>query len=145
MIPGDKLFYIMSDSPTLFGILMSQAHNAWMRAVAGRMKNDYSYANTIVYNNFVFPAPTPEQLESIEQSAQGVLDARNLYPEASLAKLYNPDNETKYPELADAHRRLDEAVERAYGWDFEGLSWDEKETRIVAKLFELYDQVVSSK
>ena len=73
------------------------------------------------------------------------MDARDLYPEASLAKLYDPDNEANYPELADTHRLLDEAVERAYGWDFEGLSWDEKETRIVSELFELYDQVVSSK
>lgn len=53
--------------------------------------------------------------------------------------------EAKYPELADARRLLDEAIERAYGWDFEGLSWDEQETRIVAAFFELYDQVVSSK
>lgn len=144
MIPGNMLYFVPSESLLVFGVLSSQAHNAWMRTVAGRLKSDYRYANTIVYNNFVFPDPTPEQRKDIEQSAQGVLDARSLYPEASLAKLYDPDNESKYPELTDAHRLLDEAVGRAYGWNFESLSWDEKETRIVAELFELYDQVVSS-
>lgn len=143
MIPGNKLFFVPSDSLALFGVLMSQTHNAWMRAVAGRMKTDYSYANTIVYNNFVFPDPMPSQREEIDHSAQRVLNARELYPEASLAKLYDPDNEAKYPELAEAHRALDEAVERAYGWDLDGLTWEEKETFIVSELFELYSGKVS--
>lgn len=142
MIPGDKLYFVTTDSLYIFGVLMSQVHNAWMRAVAGRMKTDYSYANTIVYNNFVFPEPSPSQRGEIERSAQAVLDARDLYPEESLAKLYDPDNESKYPELVEAHKALDRAVERAYGWDFEEVSWEEKETQIVANLFELYGQLV---
>ena len=144
MIPGDKLYFIPSDSVVLFGVLMSQTQNAWMRAVAGRLGLGYSYANTIVYNNFVFPETTPSQREDIERRAQAVLDARDLYPDASLAKLYDPENESKYPELTEAHRALDRAVERSYGWDFEGLSWDEKETRIVSELFDLYSQKVGA-
>lgn len=144
MIPGNKLYFIPSDSVVLFGVLMSQTHNAWMRAVAGRMKTDYNYANTIVYNNFVFPDTTSSNLKDVERSAQAVLDARESYPDASLAKLYDPDNEAKYPDLAEAHRLLDQAVERAYGWDFDGLSWDEKETRIVSELFDLYSQKVGA-
>src|SRR5699024_9991130 len=144
MIPGDMLYFVSTDSLFVFGVLMSQSHNAWMRTVAGRLGLGYRYANTIVYNNFVFPEATPSQREEIERRAQAVLDARGLYPDASLAKLYDPENESKYPELTEAHRALDKAVERAYGWDFEGLSWDEKETRIVSVLFDLYIQNVGS-
>ena len=108
------------------------------------MKTDYSYSSTIVYNNFVFPDTTSSNLKDVERSAQAVLDARESYPDASLAKLYDPDNEAKYPDLAEAHRLLDQAVERAYGWDFDGLSWDEKETRIVSELFDLYSQKVGA-
>ena len=141
---GDKLYFIQSDSLTLFGILMSQTHNAWMRAVAGRMKTDYSYANTIVYNNFVLPDTTALDHKSIEDAAQRVLDARKTYPDASLADLYDPDNENKFPELTAAHQALDKAVERAYGWELDDLSWDEKETFIVSSLFELYSQKVNA-
>lgn len=144
MIPGDKLYFVQSDSLTLFGILMSQTHNAWMRAVAGRMKTDYSYANTIVYNNFVFPDTTDLGRKSIEDTAQRVLDARKNYPDASLADLYDPDNESKYPELTAAHQALDKAVEQAYGWELDDLTWDEKETFIVSSLFELYSQKVNA-
>lgn len=144
MIPGDMLYFVPTDSLFVFGVLMSQAHNAWMRTVAGRLKSDYRYANTIVYNNFVFPDIISANLEDVERSAQAVLDARESYPDASLAKLYDPDNEAKYPELAEAHRLLDQAVERAYGWDFDGLSWDEKETHIVSELFTLYSQKVEA-
>lgn len=142
MIPGNQFYFVPTASLFVFGVLMSQAHNAWMRTVAGRLKSDYRYANTIVYNNFVFLETTPPQRDEIERSAQAVLDARGLYPDASLAKLYDPENESKYPELTETHRALDRAVERAYGWDFDGLSWDEKETHIVSALFELYSAKV---
>lgn len=144
MIPGEALYFVRSDSIMLLGVLISHTHNAWVRAVAGRFKGDYRYANTIVYNNLVFPEPTPAQRKEIERSAKAVLGARDLYPEASLAKLYDPDNEAMYPELADAHRLLDQAVENAYGWDFEGLTWDEKESRIVSELFKLYSRKVGA-
>ena len=72
-----------------FGILTSNVHMAWMRAVAGRLKSDYRYSKDIVYNNFPWPTPIPAQKERIEKTAQAILDARALYPESSLADLYD--------------------------------------------------------
>lgn len=144
MIPGDMLYFVPTHSHFVFGVLTSQAHNAWMRTVAGRLKSDYRYANTIVYNNFVFPDTTDLGSRSIEDAAQRVLDARKTYPDASLADLYDPDNESKYPELTAAHQALDKAVEQAYGWELDDLTWDEKETFIVSSLFELYSQKVNA-
>lgn len=91
MIPGNKLFFVPTDSRYIFGVMMSRLHNAWMRVVAGRLKSDYSYGNTTVYNNLVWPEATPAERERIEQSAQGILEACSLYPDASLATLYDPD------------------------------------------------------
>lgn len=149
MIPGDKLFYISDAGLWEFGILESQIHNAWIRIVAGRLKSDYSYSNTIVYNNFVWPgvtketigapveeAITPEVRAAIESCAQAVLDARELYPDSTLADMYDPDNEWMFPELSKAHRELDAAVEAAYGVDFNG-----DEEKIVAHLFKLYAEL----
>ncbi len=133
MIPGNQLYFIPTDSKYVFGMVVSQFHNAWMRTVAGRLKSDYRNSNTIVYNNFVFPDATDAQREEIERCAQAVLDARASYEGAILADLYDPDNEWLYPELASAHEQLDAAVERAYGVDFQG-----DETKIVAHLFKLY-------
>ncbi|MGI6218232.1 MAG: class I SAM-dependent DNA methyltransferase, partial [Coriobacteriales bacterium] len=133
MIPGDKLYFIPTSSLYLFGVLMSQFHNAWMRVVAGRLKSDYSYGNTIVYNNFVFPDPTTDQHAEIERCAQAVLDVRDAHPGDSLADMYDPDNDFLYPDLMAAHKALDAAVEAAYGVDFGG-----DEEKIVAHLFELY-------
>ena len=131
MIPGDMLFYIDNAGLYEFGVLMSCFHNAWVRSVAGRLKSDYRYNNTIVYNDFVWPDSTPEQRATIEACAQAVLDARDNYPEKSLADLYDPD---KMPEdLLAAHKALDRAVEAAYGVDFDG-----DEEKIVAHLFKLY-------
>lgn len=137
MIPGNKLYFVSDAGLYEFGILMSQFHNAWMRVVAGRLKSDYNYANTIVYNNFVFPGSTPEQKQVIEQAAQAVLDARDVHPGCSLAQLYDPD---KMPaDLLVAHKALDEAVEEAYGVDFNG-----DEEKIVAHLFKLYAEATKA-
>ncbi len=114
-----------------FGVLTSQFHNAWTRVIAGRLKSDYRYSNTMVYNNFIWPNPTSTQKEAIGQAAQAALDTRALYPDKSLAQLYDPD---KMPtDLLAAHKALDKAVEDAYGVDFNG-----DEERIVAHLFKLY-------
>lgn len=137
MIPGDKLYFIPTDSLFIFGILMSQFQNAWMRVVAGRLKSDYSYGNTTVYNNFVFPEVDEKTRTDVEKHAQAVLDARELYPGATLADMYNPDNDFLYPELMKAHQELDKAVERAYGLNFDG-----DEQKIVAHLFKLYNEKV---
>ncbi|MFP7696445.1 class I SAM-dependent DNA methyltransferase [Trueperella sp. LYQ143] len=138
MIPGDKLYFVMSDSLYVFGALMSRVHNAWMRTVGGRLKSDYSYANTIIYNTLVWPTPTDAQRSAIETAAQAVLDARAQYPDATLADLYDPDNDWLYPELTQAHKALDAAVERAYG-----LPADCSEEEIVAHLFTLYEKATS--
>ena len=133
---SNKLKIVRSDSLYLYGVLQSQFHNAWMRQVAGRMKNDYSYSSGVVYNNFVWPEPGDELRERIEACAQAVLDARDAHPGKSLADLYNPD---KMPaDLLTAHKALDAAVEAAYGVDFGG-----DEERIVAHLFKLYAELTA--
>ena len=114
-----------------FGVLMSCIHNAWMRAVAGRLKSDYRYSKEIVYNNFVWPEPTGQQRQYVEGCARFILDARDAHQDMTLAQLYDPD---KMPaDLLAAHKALDTAVEDAYGVDFGG-----DEEKIVAHLFKLY-------
>ena len=117
--------YIVSDScaavpdATLyhFGVMTSQIHMAWMRQLCGRIKSDYRYSNTLVYNNFPFPLNTTDkQRGKVEQTAQAVLDARAQFPEATLADLYDPDAMPQ--ELLKAHRELDSAVEACYGRKF---------------------------
>lgn len=134
---SDLVFLIPNASLYHFGILQSQFHNAWMRTVAGRLKSDYRYSGGIVYNNFVWPEPTVSQREEVERCAQAVLDARDAQEGATLADMYDPKNETFFPELMAAHKALDAAVEAAYGIDFGG-----DEEKIVAHLFNLYAEKV---
>ena len=110
---------------------------AWVRAVCGRLKSDYRYSKDVVYNNFIWPAPTPEQKARIEQTAQGILDARALYPDSSLADLY--DELTMPPELRKAHQSNDRAVMQAYGFDVKTTT----ESSCVAELMKLYQQKVA--
>jgi hypothetical protein len=118
-----------------FGILTSNVHNAWMRAVCGRLKSDYRYSKDIVYNNFPWPDATDEQKAAIEKMAQAVLDARALYPDSSLADLYDPL--TMPPELLKAHRSLDSAVMKLYGFSVK----DTTEASCVAALMERYQEL----
>ena len=97
-----------------FGILTSNVHMAWMRTVGGRLKSDYRYSTAIVYNTFPWPTPTEEQKAKIERTAQAILDARALYPDSSLADLY--DEVTMPQELRKAHQQNDKAVMQAYGF-----------------------------
>lgn len=115
-----------------FGILTSNVHMAWMRAVCGRLKSDYRYSKDVVYNNFPWPTPTDEQKARIEQTAQAILDARELYPDCSLADLY--DEATMPPELRKAHQQNDKAVMQAYGF------WGKlnSESACVAELMRMY-------
>ena len=119
-----------------FGILISNVHNAWMRAVCGRLKSDYRYSNTIVYNNFPWPEPSDEQKSKIEETAQAILDARALYPDSSLADLY--DETLMPPELRQAHRANDLAVCQAYGFSKDIMKL---ESRCVAELFKMYEKL----
>lgn len=140
IIPGDKLFMMPNASLYDFGILMSNVHMAWMRVVCGRLKSDYSYSNTVVYNNFPWPTPTEQQKAKIKQSAQAILDARALYPDCSLADLY--DELTMPPELRKAHQANDRAVMDAYGFT-KGTAARTSESACVAELMKLYQQKVS--
>lgn len=128
IIPNASLYH--------FGVLISNVHNAWMRVVAGRMKSDYQYSNKIVYNNFPWPTPTEEQKAKIERTAQAILDARALYPDSSLADLY--DEVTMPPELRKAHQENDKVVMQAYGF------WGKynSESACVAELMKMYQQLV---
>ena len=120
-----------------FGILTSNVHMAWTRTVCGRLKSDYRYSKDIVYNNFPWPDPTPEQKAKIEQTAQAILDARALYPDCSLADLY--DELTMPPELRRAHQANDKAVMQAYGF------WGKlnSESACVAALMKMYKDLIS--
>lgn len=121
-----------------FGILTSNIHMAWMRAVCGRLKSDYRYSKDIVYNNFPWPTPTDAQKAKIEQTAQCILDARALYPDASLADLY--DELTMPPELRKAHQENDRAVMHAYGMPVKGTT----ESSCVAELMRRYQELVGN-
>ena len=122
-----------------FGVLTSNVHMAWMRAVCGRLKSDYRYSKDVVYNNFPWPAPTDEQRAKIEQTAQAILDARNLYPDCSLADLY--DEAAMPPELRKAHQQNDKAVMQAYGF------WGKlnTESACVAELMKMYQKLTEDK
>lgn len=127
-----NMLYVISDASLyMFGVMTSNVHMAWMRAVAGRLKSDYRYTPA-VYNNFPWPTPTPAQKERIEKTAQAILDARALYSESSLADLY--DELTMPVELRKAHRANDKAVMEAYGF------WGRlnSEAACVAELMKLY-------
>lgn len=119
-----------------FGVLTSNVHMAWTRAVCSRMKSDYRYIRDIVYNNFPWPSPTEEQKAKIEKTAQDILDARALYPDSSLADLY--DEVTMPPELRKAHQQNDRAVMEAYGFSVKEMT----ESKCVAELMKRYQRLV---
>ena len=118
-----------------FGVLTSNVHMAWMRAVCGRLETRYRYSKDIVYNNFPWPAPTEEQKAKIEQTAQAILDARALYPDSSFADLY--DELTMPVELRRAHQQNDKAVMQAYGFDYKTMT----ESECVAELMKMYQDL----
>lgn len=119
-----------------FGIIISNVHMAWMRTTCMRLKSDYSYSKDVVYNNFPWPEPTEEQRTKIEQTAKAILDARALYPNSTLADLY--DELLMPPELRKAHQENDKAVMRAYGFSIKETT----ETSCVAELMKLYQKRV---
>ena len=145
IIPTDSATIIEDATLYDFGILTSNVHMAWMRTVAGRLKSDYRYSAKIVYNNFPWPEVTDAQKEKISKTAQGILDARALYPDSSLADLY--DELTMPKELRRAHQANDKAVMEAYGLTkiVDGKKTWLTESETVARLFELYEQITNSK
>jgi hypothetical protein len=129
LIPNATLYH--------FGVLNATMHNAWMRAVCGRLESRYRYSNTIVYNNYPWPSPSGAQLAAIEAAGQAVLDARAKHPGKSLAWLYNP--ETLPKNLQNAHDLVDDAVDEAYGYDK-----GNDDTSRVAYLFEQYEKLTQA-
>lgn len=129
IIPDAQLYH--------FGILTSRIHMAWMRVVAGRLKSDYRYSKDIVYNNFVWPEADEAAVERINATAQAILDARELYPDSSLADLY--DRRTMPVELRKAHTANDRAVAKAYS-----ISPDASEEKIVAELMRRYSDKIKN-
>ena len=146
IIPGDKLFVMQGATLYHFGIMTSSVHMSWMRSVSGRLKSDYSYSNTIVYNNFPWPDVLPDGRKmlasrvrsDIEQTAQAILNVRAKYPDSSLADLY--DETTMPPELRKAHKENDKAVMAAYGFNPKMT-----EAEIVAELFKMYEKLTEKK
>jgi len=135
IIAGDATAFIPNATLYEFGVITSTMHMAWMRYVCGRIKSDYRYSNTIVYNNFPFPKPSDKQREAIIKEAQGVLDARKKYPELSLSELYEATS--MLPDLVKAHQKLDKAVEAAYGKTFT------TDADRVTHLFNLYQEMTA--
>ena len=136
-IIGNDSVQIIPDATLYhFGVLESNVHMSWMRAVCGRLKSDYRYSKDVVYNNFPWPTPTEAQKAKIEQTAQGILDARALYPDSSLADLY--DEVTMPPELRKAHQANDRAVMEAYGFPVKSTF---TESMCVAEMFKLYQKL----
>ena len=140
IVCSNKLQLIPNATTYHLGILSSNVHMAWMRAVCGRLKSDYDYSAKIVYNNFPWPSPTDAQKAKIEQTAQAILDARALYPEASLADLYG-DMMYLYPELLKAHQDNDRAVMQAYGFNVKTTT----EASCVAELMKMYQKLTEGK
>ncbi len=139
VICGDANLMIIETSAYHFGVLISNVHMAWVRAVCGRIKSDYRYSKDVVYNNFPWPTPTDVQREKIEKTAQMILDARALYPDSSLADLY--DELTMPSELRTAHQKNDRAV-----WEAYGAAWPiGSESACVAHLMKMYQELVVSK
>ena len=132
IIASNKLLIIPEATLYEFGVLTSNVHMAWTRTVCGRLKSDYQYSGATVYNNFPWPDPSETQKARIEQTAQSILDARALYPNSSLADLY--DELTMPPELRTAHQKNDRAVMEAYGF------WGKlnSESECVAELMKMY-------
>lgn len=138
-IPTNSAVIIPNASLYHFGVLTSNVHMAWVRTVCGRMKSDYRYSKDIVYNNFPWCNPTDEQKAKIEQTAQAILDARALYPDCSLADLY--DETVMPPELRKAHQANDRAVMQEYGFDVKTMT----ESSCVSELMKMYKKLIEKK
>ncbi len=136
-LSSDLVFIIPDATLYHFGVLTSNVHMAWMRAVCGRLEMRYRYSKDVVYNNFPWPVPAEEQRARIGQTAKAILDARALYPDSSLADLY--DELSMPPELRTAHQNNDRAVMAAYGFPIKGFT----ESDCVAELMKLYKKMTT--
>jgi hypothetical protein len=140
VICGDSNMLIPNATLYEFGVIESNIHMAWVRVVCGRIKSDYRYSASVVYNNFPWPSPTKEQKEKIVQTAQEILYARQAYPHASLADLYDPDEMP--PILQKAHEKNDKAVMEAYGFTRDTAAYH-SEMACVAELMKMYQRLTA--
>ena len=138
-IASNQIYVVPDATLYHFGVMMSNVHMAWMRVVCGRLKSDYRYSNSVVYNNFPWPSPTDKQRQRIEQTAQGIITARENNPDVCLADLYNPA--LMPPDLFKAHQDNDRAVMQAYGFPVKSSF---TESQCVAELFKLYQQLTKA-
>jgi type I restriction-modification system DNA methylase subunit len=137
VIISDRATALPNATPFMFGVITSLMHMVWMKYTCGRMKSDFNYSNSIVYNNFPWPEnPTEKQKQRVEEAAQNVLDARSQFPDSSLADLYDPL--TMPPVLVKAHQKLDKSVDLCYR-----PQPFVSETNRIEFLFELYDKYVN--
>ena len=141
-IASDLVFLIPDANIYEFGVLMSNVHNAWVRTVCGRLKSDYRYSKDIVYNNFPWPTPSEKQKQVIELTAKGILEAREQYPDSTLAEMYS--NLDLFPLLKKAHQQNDRAVMDAYGF-VKGTEARTSESACVAELMKLYQKLTKTK
>ena len=139
-IASNQVYIVPEATLYHLGVLMSNVHMAWMRIVCGRLKSDYRYSNSVVYNNFPWPSPTEEQRQRIEQTAQGIISARENNPGVCLADLYDPVYMP--PNLHKAHQENDRAVMQAYGFSVKSTF---TESQCVAELFKLYQELANKK
>ena len=138
MIAGDNTWIIPEASLYVFGILQSSMHMAWTRVVSGKIKSDFQYSASIVYNNFPWPeSPTEKQKIAVNNAAQEILDARRKFPNSSLADLY--DDNTMPPDLVKGHHHLNRAVEAAYGKSFRA---DAERVSFLFSLFQKYTSLL---
>ena len=137
VIASDATLIIPDATLYHFGVLTSSIHMAWLRTVGGRLKSDYRYSATVVYNNFYWKPPTPEHRQMIEETAQKILEVRAEFSSWTYAKLYN--EETMPDSLRLAHKSNDYAVAIAYGFD----KFLDDEAAIVAKLMKEYKRLTS--
>ena len=136
VIAGDSLLVVPDANDYIFGVAMSTMHNAWIRAVGGRIKSDFRYSKDIVYNNFPWPEPSVGQKTRIAETAQNILEIQAQYPDASLADLYDPLTMPK--DLRKAHQANDRVVDAAYGQRKFAT-----ESERVGFLFGLYEQLTT--
>lgn len=139
IISSDAVQIVPNATLYHFGVLTSNVHMAWMRAVSGRLKSDYRYSKEIVYNTFPWASPTETQKKKIEQTAQAILDAREKYSDYSFADMYG-EKMYLFPELLKAHQNNDRAVMEAYGFSIKEMT----ESMCVTELMKMYQKLVKN-
>jgi hypothetical protein len=137
VIASDALLTIADATTYTFGMLHSSVFNVWNGTVSGRLESRFRISAEITYNNFPWPTPTDVQREAIDVASQAVMDARENYPDSTLADLYDPLSMPT--DLLKAHKALDKAVLSAYG-----LPAGATDTEILAELFKRYEALTKA-